>query len=555
MQLRDYQVTPIEKAVKFFREGDGLPSLMVLPAAWGKSWLTAFVARSIEDGDRLLVLQPSKELLQQNYEKYMTLCGEYAEAGIYSASMRKKEVKKITYATIGSIKSKGAEFRELGFTKMLIDEAHLYPRKEESMIGRFLNDSGISRVLGITATPLKAETFSSSRRKILTDANGEPLVDKYGHPQTKLVFTGYSKQVILTNPSLEGEFYKRIIHVCQIEELIAGGYWSKLRYDVQAFERDLLELNSKGVEFTDVSVNKAYDANRVHDRIRQALAYYKDRKHCVVFVPNVEEAIRLSKETPGSAYVTSNMPPKERDQVVSGFKEGKIRVVFNVNVLSTGFDYPMIDLVVMGFSTASVAKYYQVAGRGVRISPEKQDCVIVDLCGNVKRFGRLQDLRYEYDGIWRLIGLKGQILSGVPTHVLGHFDKSYISRIREESDSLPTTLPYGKYKGFVFSEVPNKYMSWLLNKLDEEGDNVLLADAIRYYMENEIRDTTKEPALVRMPIGKHAGEAMNEIPKDYLQWFLDNTPRNKFNDSLIRGVMNGLRAPVVKQLSLSFLKP
>lgn len=96
---------------------------------------TAFVAKN--SNDNMIVLQPSKELLEQNYLKYCSLCGDFAlNAGIYSASFGRKDIAQITYATIGSIKNLGAKFKALGFTKMLIDEAHLYPREADS-ISRF----------------------------------------------------------------------------------------------------------------------------------------------------------------------------------------------------------------------------------------------------------------------------------------------------------------------------------------------------------------------------------------------------------------------------------
>lgn len=141
--LRDNQVEPIRKAIDFFNEKKPVPSLIVLPTAWGKSILTAYVAKNSRD--RLLVIQPSKELLEQNYLKYVNLCGGFGlNAGIYSASFGRREIEHITYATIGSIKNLGAEFKRLGFTKMLIDEAHLYPREADSMLGKFLRDSGIT---------------------------------------------------------------------------------------------------------------------------------------------------------------------------------------------------------------------------------------------------------------------------------------------------------------------------------------------------------------------------------------------------------------------------
>lgn len=156
IQLRSNQVEPIEKAISFFQEKKPKPSLIVLPTAWGKSILTAFVAKNTND--KMIVLQPSKELLEQNYLKYVNLCDGFANAGIYSASFGSKEIAQITYATIGSIKTLGAKFKALGFTKMLIDEAHLFPREADSMLGTFLKESGITHVLGITATPVKLQT-------------------------------------------------------------------------------------------------------------------------------------------------------------------------------------------------------------------------------------------------------------------------------------------------------------------------------------------------------------------------------------------------------------
>lgn len=87
--LRQNQSEPIDMAIRFFQEPKPKPSLIVLPTAWGKSILTAFVAKNTND--RLIVLQPSKELLEQNYTKYLKLCDGFANAGIYSASFGRVE--------------------------------------------------------------------------------------------------------------------------------------------------------------------------------------------------------------------------------------------------------------------------------------------------------------------------------------------------------------------------------------------------------------------------------------------------------------------------------
>ena len=395
IELRQNQIEPVRKAIDFFTQAKPKPSLIVLPTAWGKSILTAFVAK--ECNDKLIVLQPSKELLEQNYLKYCTLCNDFgSEAGIYSASFGRKEIMPITYATIGSIKNLGAKFKELGFTKMLIDEAHLYPREADSMLGRFLSDSGITHVLGITATPVKLQTNFSRE--------GDT----------------FSKLVMLTSRSKKGNFFKEIIHVGQVSEMVQLGYWSKLLYQTSEFDDSLLVFNSSKSEYTEDSVQRAYNANGGNNSIIQALDNHPERKHILAFAPSVNDAIALSSQYPNSAVIYGDMDKRERADIISRFRQGKIRVIFNVRVLSTGFDYTGIDCIVLGISTASIALYYQVVGRGTRIDSDKQDCLIIDLGGNVERFGKVEDLTFEKGRQWRMFGTGGRLLSGIPISDIGH---------------------------------------------------------------------------------------------------------------------------------------
>ena len=539
--LRDYQVGPVGLAIDFFRTPDSRPSLMVLPTSWGKSILAAHVALSIPDGDFLLVVQPSKELLEQNYEKYMSLCGTMANAAIYSASKKKKDIAKITFATIGSIKELGAQFRELGFTKMLVDEAHLYPRREESMIGQFLADSGISHVLGITATPLKMETVTSTKLIQKKNKDGSPVVEN-GLPVMKKVFDGYSKLIMLTNPSNDGMFFRDIIHVSQISEMTSAGFWSKLIYDVQPYETKWLKLNSGGSEFTEKSNQDAYERNNIHRRIIGALNYYSARKHCLVFVPSVEEAERIAADYPGAEVVSGKTPKKERERIISEFKSGNIRVSVNCLVLSVGFDYSEIDCIVLASSTASVARYYQICGRGVRIHNGKQDCLIVDLGGNVRRFGKIEDIRFENDGTWRMYGSNDKLLSGIPIECIDCYSKQDVRRMQE----LPITafeMPFGKYKGKDISMVPLAYLRWLLRTraVCRDPRDQFMLDKVRVALESDIRDTTNDPPLPAMPYGIHQEKFLIDVPKGYLRWVLDNTKWTKMNDSLRRGIILALQ--------------
>nr|DAZ26198.1 MAG TPA: Chromatin remodeling complex ATPase [Caudoviricetes sp.] len=453
IQLRSNQTAPIQKAIEYFNEKKPKPSLIVLPTAWGKSILTAYVA--LNCNDRLLVLQPSKELLEQNIRKYYALCDGFASnAGIYSASFGRKEIAQITYATIGSIKNLGERFKEMGFTKVLIDEAHLYPREADSMLGRFLADSGITHVLGITATPVKLQQNY--------DQDGGT----------------FSKLVMLTSRSKKGNFYKDIIHVGQVSEMVQLGFWSKLRYEAADFDSSMLVYNTSKSEFTEDSVLRAYEANGGEQGIIEALDKHTDRQHILVFCPSVQDAIDLSRRYTGSAVIYGDMKPAERENIINEFKAGRIRVIFNVRVLSTGFDYTGIDCIILGISTASIALYYQIIGRATRIDKDKEDALIIDLGGNVSRFGRVEDITFEKGKIWRMFGSGGRLLSGIPITDIGKVIREDTAQIDAQAAQPIEIMPFGKYKGERLTDIPLNYRQWMLRTFEWNARNEKLRKSI-----------------------------------------------------------------------------
>ena len=511
LKLRPYQVEPVRKAIDFFRQDGPDPALLVLPTGAGKSIIAAEVAAACPDP--ILVVQPTKELLEQNLDKYRLLCGELAPAGIYSASFGKKQIDHVTFATIGSIKSIGAEFRQLGFRKMLIDEAHLYPRKEQSMLGEFLRDSGIRHVLGMTATPLKLESFS----------------EKQGDH-----FDKWSELVMLTNPSPSGSFFRSILHITQVQEMTGLGYWSPLRYEVLPFDRSGLSYNTSGTEYTEDSVVSAYEANNIRANILAALAWHRERKHCIVFVPSVEEASILPALCPNSAYVCGETPKKERAEIFRAFRAGEIRVLFGVSVFGTGFDCPKIDMIILGNSMASMARYYQYCGRGVRIDPQKNDCIIVDAGGNVERFGKIEDIRYMQDGRWQMYGTDDKLITSVPIHTLGCLGREDVLRSLM-SVYINERFRFGKHRDKAYRDIPISYLSWLLNNPSFNDDVVMRANICRTML-NHVRDTRNDPPATVLPDGKHAGEHLGFVPNGYLRWYYDSKEWNETNDSLRRGI-------------------
>lgn len=396
--LRSYQQEAVDRALSFFKSGNPkhIP-IIVAPTGAGKSVIIAHVADKLYEG--VLVLQPSKELLEQNYAKFVA-CG--GRASIYSASVNQKNVGDVTFATIGSIYDCPELFGRVKY--VIIDECHLVPpkkgkvdaegniEKKGSMYMTFLRNLPSVKVLGLTAS---AFVMKKSRDRF----TGEP----------------YSQINLLTR--CRPKFFNKFLHITQIKELKDAGFLAPVKYIELAWQDGELKYNSTGAEFTDESMDAALKQQKVYERlpgiIRQSIE--KGRKFRVVFVKNVADAIELTARVSDSACVHSGTKKDERHRILTDFKAGKIKTIFNVGVLTVGFDFPELDTVIIARPTMSLTLYMQMVGRGMRTHPDKDDCALVDMCGNIRRFSKLEDIVYTmdmdqgmilHDGIKQLSGVR-----------------------------------------------------------------------------------------------------------------------------------------------------
>jgi hypothetical protein len=114
-KLREYQQNAVDAAYDFLQGNKWKGGLMVLGTGSGKSFVIAELVKRL-DGD-VLIFQPTKEILEQNFEKFQLVGGE---ATIYSASLKSKEISRVTFATIGSVIKKIDSFKHFKF--VIIDE-------------------------------------------------------------------------------------------------------------------------------------------------------------------------------------------------------------------------------------------------------------------------------------------------------------------------------------------------------------------------------------------------------------------------------------------------
>lgn len=447
----EHQEKPIEICKSILNSDKPRKEIVVAPTGCGKSLYIAFAANSVNFP--LIILQPSKELLEQNYQKFISLGGK---AEIFSASLGLKNLGKITFATIGSIKDKVKEFKALGIKSIIIDEVHL-GTKSDSLIRAFIKAVGIKNVLGLTASPLYLQSgLYGSELKIMT--------------------------------KVKNRLFSDIAYVTQIKELVSKSFWTPLKYDVIKQDGSILKVNSSGADYTSESLKKFYKENNLDTKIIKQVQYLKKtRKSILVFVSDIEEAEDLCIKIPGSRVVHSKTSSKERKEIVEGFKNFEIQVVINVNILSVGFDHPGLDAIITARPTMSIAIYYQQIGRGVRIHPDKKDCIIIDLSGNYCKFGRVEDLQYIYiDGYgWGLFS-KEELLSNYPLQskkrpTISSLKASVESKRKKifEAKNNPSEqyikIWFGKYNGKTVEQVykENKnYLSWMYDEFNFKGDQM-----------------------------------------------------------------------------------
>ncbi len=375
--LRDYQIEGVAAALYNFSHYRD-PFLLVAATGAGKSLMIADICYRLDEP--VLVICPSKELLEQDHDKMLSY--GITDIAKYSASVGIKEVAKYTFATIGSIYKKPELFTR--FRHFIIDECHLVdPKSMNGRYAQFFAAIDKPRVMGLTATPYR-------------------LTQKTFKKNNKLYYTSCLKMVNRIWPY----FFKKIIYKVEMADLIKRGYLCPIEYVREPVDMSGLSVNRSGSDYTPESLAQYWNEQRLN-RLERALIYVdQNHKHSLTFCVDTEQAKRIQQRlsTHGLMLdiVTGETPTKERADTVAAFRRGETRHILNVGVFTTGFDVPELDCIVMARPTISLTLWQQIVGRGVRVdsnNPNKK-LTVYDLTGVSDRLGRVETVRIakETDG-------------------------------------------------------------------------------------------------------------------------------------------------------------
>lgn len=355
-KLRPYQQEAVNATLKHFRE-DKAPAVIVLPTGAGKSLVIAELARLARG--RVLVLAHVRELVEQNHAKYISFG---LEAGIYSAGLnRKDQDQKVIFGSIQSIARAEDSFFE-SFSLLVIDECHRVSVEGETQYFQVISKLQKSNpglcVLGLTATPYRL---------------GLGWIYQYNVP-------------LKTMQTTEERFFRKCIYDLSISYMIKNGFLTPpVRIDSPVACYDFSSLKLNGMSYVTAQVESLLkDQKRITPLIIKNIIEMSEERHGVMlFTSSVNHAIEIMKCLPPfvSALVVGDTEDKDRDEIIEAFKERKLKYLVNVSVLTTGFDAPHVDVIAILRPTESVSLYQQIIGRGLRLSPGKKDCLILDYTG------------------------------------------------------------------------------------------------------------------------------------------------------------------------------
>lgn len=392
-QDRPYQTEAVQSIWSYFQTNTGNP-LVAMPTGTGKSVVIARFLQSVFQPypmQRVMMLTHVKELIAQNYEKLMMLW-PFAPVGIYSAGLgERNSMCPITFAGIQSIWKKWAIFGHIDL--VIIDEAHLLSPNDQTMYRSFLaglkSVNPFLKVIGFTATPWRL-------------GHGH-LCDPYEDNKGNVI------------PSLFTDVCFDITGLDAFNRLIAEGYLCALVPKKTKLELSTDGLHMRGGEFVEGEMQQLFDKDEITEAaLREAIgiAAEQDRKHWLVFASGVEHADHIGEmlEHLGVSVGVVHSKREGRDQAIDDFKRGNITAIVNNNVLTTGFDSPHIDLIIVLRATASSVLWVQMLGRGTRPdyapgfnlddiggrlaaieASEKHNCLVLDYARNTSRLGPVND--------------------------------------------------------------------------------------------------------------------------------------------------------------------
>jgi superfamily II DNA or RNA helicase len=383
IELRPYQNESIDAMSKGFALHQR--QILCLPTGAGKTVVfSEIVRRATQKNTQCLILTDRIELFTQTFK---ALSSRVNSIQVLSANTRIQDFNPHAIVTVAMVETIKRRFL-FGYNPKLIiiDEAH------KGNFNRVIETYENAKVIGATATPM-----------------GKHIP----------------------------EFYHNIVNLIDIPELISQGYLAPCRaFQMQDDFSDLKVLRN---EYTEASQFGHFNKRKLYAGVVDEWAKRCNGKKTIVFNCNIEHSQQMTSEFNArgieSFSITSKTPDAERKEILRQFSAGTFPVLNNCGILTTGYDEPSIECVVLNRKTMSLPLYLQMCGRGSRIYKNKPYFTVLDFGMNHSEHGLWEDPRE-----WSLSKRKkGESIKAGPTKTCPKCDAM-----------LPAPIMTCKFCGFVY---------------------------------------------------------------------------------------------------------
>lgn len=268
-------------------------------------------------------------------------------------------------------------------TVVIVDEAHTSVAPRYTRLLDWMNRSGRTRsggyLIGLTATPYRGTSQSETER----------LVRRYDSNLLDEGILGENPYAKLQGMGVLAQVQRRTIDGAQVEFT----------------EKELEDIKSTNMFPSRMEEELGRDRGR-NDRIVQSILGLPSDWPVLLFAPSVDNArtlaALLSHHGVRSVSVSSGTEPAARRHYIDEFRQGRIRVLTNYQVLTQGFDAPAVRAVFVCRPTFSPNVYQQMVGRGLRgpLNGGSEEVLIVDVEDNLNMYGERLAFR-EFEQLWR----------------------------------------------------------------------------------------------------------------------------------------------------------
>lgn len=434
------------------REEGFKKALVIVATGLGKTYLSAFDSLSF---NRILFIAHRKEILDQAFKTFIRVHGSDKSYGFFRQEIRNTNCD-ITFASVQTLKNylTSDYFDKNAFDYIVVDEFHHATAGSYKKVLDYFNPKFL---LGLTATPDRND-------------NGDifELCDN------------------------------NIAYVCNLKTGINSGWLVPFEYFGIYDDTDYDTIPWRNGNYDLNSLENALILEKRMQEVYSKYCIYK-KKHTIAFCAGVRHCHALNeyfaKKGEKCDLITGSTALNDRDNILQDFKNGRLSILFVVDVFNEGVDIPQIDMVMFLRPTSSYTIFIQQLGRGLRTCDNKEKLRILDFVGNYK---------YSYVLPMYLTGepVKDKSTQSIklpndltlPEGCSAHFDFQYIEylekiktqsirledklkneylRIKETLQRKPSILEFYYHSNIPVSTYSSTYGSWLdfLDKIDETDDH------------------------------------------------------------------------------------